>query len=114
MMIYIFNNVEKMLRQIGGSIILLAQFSACIFHNDYSDGLKLCLPYTVSSNKSIVSYNLTNFSRLNSKVDAEIIYHSLPNSSDLPYLTIEGNSDIIDRISFNVRWFQVASAKLSC
>lgn len=77
-------------------------FSACRDH--YNDNkIRLpCLPYSISTKKSSKRFNLDNFGRLESKVYADIEYHRLPNPTDKPYLVIEGNTDIIDRISCEI------------
>jgi hypothetical protein len=83
-------------------VVFAVLFSACRDH--YNDNkIRLpCLPYSISTKKTSKRFNLDDFGRLDSKVYADIEYHRLPNPTDKPYLIIEGNTDIIDRISCEV------------
>lgn len=64
----------------------------------------LCIPYTVSNKKIKDTKYLEYFGRIESEVNAEIIYHVLPDISMSPYMTLEGHKDIIDRIEFVVNY----------
>lgn len=74
--------------------------------NESNDNLfkLLCIPYTVSNEKTQKTYFLEPFGRIESEVNAEIIYHVLPDKNQGPYITLEGFKDIIDRIEYVVNY----------
>jgi hypothetical protein len=64
----------------------------------------VCLPYTVSNEKTKETYFLEPFGRIVSEVNAEIIYHVLPDKLMNPYAVFEGHKDIIDRMECKVNY----------
>lgn len=69
----------------------------------YDKGL-VCLPYSVSREKTIVTNSLEPFGRIVSEVEAEIVYHVLPYKYMSPYITLEGHIDIVDRMEWLVKY----------
>lgn len=84
---------------------ILVLFSACRNSASvpYDKGL-VCLPYSVSREKTIVTNSLEPFGRIVSEVEAEIVYHVLPDKSMSPYITLEGHKDIVDRMEWVVKY----------
>lgn len=63
-----------------------------------------CIPYAISNEKTNQTYLLEAFGRIVSEVNAEIIYHVLPDKSMTPYITLEGHKDIIERMEWVVKY----------
>jgi hypothetical protein len=80
-------------------------FNACRYSEEYPfDKGLVCLPYTISNEKTVKTIVLTSFGRIVNEVNSEVVFHVLPDKLMNPYISLEGNNDIIKRIECSVSY----------